>query len=102
MAKEWAMGSAFLFAVLTVLRTRAAGKRWQAYIPGGIAVAVGMYNVPSFTLARAIGGLLNWYWRSVLKRKDTPLIILASGFILGEGLLSIANLIMQSSGVPHS
>lgn len=37
-----------------------------------------MYNVPSFTLARAIGGLMSWYWRQYLRREDTPLIVLAS------------------------
>ncbi|KAK3386930.1 OPT oligopeptide transporter protein-domain-containing protein [Podospora didyma] len=101
MAKEWAMGSAVLFSATTALRIFATGKRWHSMIPGGIAVAVGMYNVPSFTLARAMGGLLSWWWRSFMGRQDTPLIVVASGFILGEGFLSIVNLIMQSSGVPH-
>ncbi|KAI1765865.1 OPT superfamily oligopeptide transporter [Hypoxylon sp. FL1150] len=101
MAREFAIGAAILFAVLTALRTKAIGKSWHAYIPGGIAVAVGMYNVPSFTLARTIGGLINWYWRVYLRKADTPLIVLASGFILGEGFLSIVNLILQSSQVPH-
>ncbi|KAI1813487.1 OPT oligopeptide transporter protein-domain-containing protein [Poronia punctata] len=101
MAREFAIGAAVIFAVFTILRTKGLGKRWHAYIPGGIAVAVGMYNVPSFTLARTIGGLMSWYWRARLKREDTPLIVLASGFILGEGFLSIANLILQSAQVPH-
>ncbi|KAI0181988.1 OPT superfamily oligopeptide transporter [Hypoxylon sp. FL1284] len=101
MAREFAIGAAVLFALLTALRTKAIGKSWHAYIPGGIAVAVGMYNVPSFTLARTIGGLINWYWRVYLRKTDTPLIVLASGFILGEGFLSIVNLILQSAQVPH-
>ncbi|KAI1428479.1 OPT oligopeptide transporter protein-domain-containing protein [Xylaria sp. FL1777] len=101
MAREFAIGAAVIFAVFTVLRTKGMGKKWHAYIPGGIAVAVGMYNVPSFTLARTIGGLMNWYWRVRLRKDDTPLIVLASGFILGEGFLSIVNLILQSSQVPH-
>lgn len=37
-----------------------------------------MYNVPSFTLARAIGGIFSWYWLSVRKQSNTPLIIIAS------------------------
>lgn len=88
-----------------------------------------MYNVPSFTLARTIGGLMSWYWRQHLKREDTPIIIVASvsshipnhspplppahpettsgtnhrpqGFVLGEGFLSIVNLILQSARVSH-
>ncbi|KAI2625469.1 OPT oligopeptide transporter protein-domain-containing protein [Xylaria nigripes] len=101
MAREFAIAAAVIFAVFTVLRARGMGKSWHAYIPGGIAVAVGMYNVPSFTLARTIGGLMNWYWRVRLKREHTPLIVLASGFILGEGFLSIVNLILQGARVPH-
>ncbi|KAL7624319.1 OPT superfamily [Parahypoxylon ruwenzoriense] len=101
MAREFAIGAAIIFAIFTALRAKAIGKSWHAYIPGGIAVAVGMYNVPSFTLARTIGGLMNWYWRIYLGKEDTPLIVLASGFILGEGFLSIINLLLQSSQVPH-
>lgn len=39
---------------------------------------LGMYNVPSFTLARTMGGLLAWWWRSVKGWQETPLIVLAS------------------------
>lgn len=102
MAREWAVAFAVLFAVTTGVRIWGTGKRWQAYVPGGIAVAVGMYNVPSFTLARTVGGVVAWWWRGRAGgREDTKLIVLASGFILGEGFLSIVNLLMQSAGVPH-
>ena len=60
-----------------------------------------MYNVPSFTLARTIGGLLNWYWRIYRQREETPIIVLASGLILGEGVVSIVNLALASLQVPH-
>jgi len=60
-----------------------------------------MYNVPSFTLARAIGGVLSWYWRSFRGQEETPIIVLASGLILGEGVLSIVSLLMASIHVPH-
>ncbi|MCJ1453288.1 hypothetical protein MMC28_003634 [Mycoblastus sanguinarius] len=101
MAWQWALGAGILFAVLTAARVRGQGKWWQAWVPGGIAVAVGMYNVPSFTLARTIGGLLNWYWRIYRRREDTPVIVLASGLILGEGVVSILNLLLASMHVPH-
>lgn len=101
MVKEWAIGAGILFAIATIIRTVSVGKAWRPLVPGGIAVAVGMYNVPSFTLARAIGGIGGWYWIHVMKRSNTPLIILASGFILGEGFLSIVNLILQGLKVPH-
>ncbi|KAF4901182.1 putative oligopeptide transporter [Colletotrichum viniferum] len=100
-AREWAFAFAIIFAITTMIRTTATGKVWRSFIPGGIAVAVGMYNVPSFTLARTVGGLLSWYWISRRGQSSTPLIVLASGFILGEGFLSIVNLVLQSLSVPH-
>jgi OPT family oligopeptide transporter len=44
MAREWAIAFAMLFTLTTTVRIYATNKRWQHLIPGGIAVAVGMYN----------------------------------------------------------
>ncbi|KAM0146821.1 hypothetical protein ACHAQE_010561 [Botrytis cinerea] len=103
MAAQWAMGAAVIFTGTTLLRIWGKGKAawWYDYVPGGIAVAVGMYNTPAFTLARAIGGFINLYWRSYRKREETPIVVLASGLILGEGVVSIINLGLASAGVPH-
>lgn len=129
MAWEWALGAGVLFTIVTAIRVAGHGQPWQAWLPGGIAVAVGMYNVPSFTLARAVGGGINWYWRRYRSRRrrgqgqrgsqvgdvdvdvdvddddddddDTPAIVLASGLILGEGMVSILNLALASLNVPH-
>jgi uncharacterized oligopeptide transporter (OPT) family protein len=60
-----------------------------------------MYNTPSFTLARTIGGLINLWWRKYKGRSETSIIVLASGLILGEGLFSIVNLVLASLRVPH-
>jgi uncharacterized oligopeptide transporter (OPT) family protein len=57
--------------------------------------------VPSFTLARAIGGLVYWYWRSYRRHDETTIVILASGLILGEGVVSIVNLFLASASVSH-
>ncbi|KAI2474815.1 oligopeptide transporter [Pyrenophora tritici-repentis] len=62
---------------------------------------LGMYNTPSFTLARTMGGLLSLWWRRWKGRSETPIIVLASGLILGEGLFSIVNLLLASLDVPH-
>lgn len=100
---EFAFGAAIIWALLTMLRIYGTSRKanWVPYVPGGIAVAVGMYNTPSFTLARTAGGLLAWYWTQYKRREETPMIILASGLILGEGLLSIVNLGLASAKVPH-
>ena len=107
----YAGGAALIFALLTALRIYgnsirnpvdgSKGAWWTPYVPGGIAVAVGMYNTPSFTLARTAGGLLAWWWTRWRGREETPMIVLASGLILGEGLVSIINLALASGGVPH-
>jgi uncharacterized oligopeptide transporter (OPT) family protein len=59
-----------------------------------------MFNTPSFTLARTVGGLMNWYWRIYRREEETPVIVLASGLILGEGLVSIVNLVLAIYEVP--
>ena len=100
MAWQWALGGGCIFAVLTALRIVGQGKSWQAYLPGGIAVAVGMYNVPSFTLARTCGGLVSLWW-SRRGGEEGTVIVLASGLILGEGVVSIVNLGLASLRVPH-
>jgi uncharacterized oligopeptide transporter (OPT) family protein len=60
-----------------------------------------MYNTPSFTLARTVGGIISLYWQFWLRRQETPIIVLASGLILGEGLFSIVDLLLASLDVPH-
>ena len=95
--------AAALWAALTALRIYGNARKasWVPYVPGGIAVAVGMYNTPSFTLARTLGGLIAYYWTGWRCRPETPIIVLASGLILGEGLVSIVNLGLASGKVPH-
>lgn len=116
----WAFWVGGVWVVLTMLRIYIATLRqreadqdespgrfggWKGVvyhlIPGGIAVAVGMYNTPSFTLARTVGGLLSWYWTGWRRGEESRVIVLASGLILGEGVVSIVNLLLASGGVPH-
>lgn len=76
----------------------------RIFIPSNrshLTMCTGMYNTPSFTLARTIGGLISLWWRRWKGRSETPIIVLASGLILGEGLFSIVNLLLASLKVPH-
>lgn len=74
-----------------------------------IAFAIGFINVPSFSMARLIGGVISYYFsrNSTPKSKNSttpshleniPLIIIASGFVLGEGLSSVLGLVIKSLG----
>ncbi|KAF9353147.1 hypothetical protein BGX26_009082, partial [Mortierella sp. AD094] len=122
-------GFAIFFAVLTLVNVyysdaaflRSTGPngsirgrpRWINYIPSGIAFAIGMYNLPNFTLARFVGGLVSLWWDWHCKKyANHPtakyaklgrvfLIIIASGFVLGEGTFSILNLILKTANI-HS
>ncbi|KAJ5126927.1 hypothetical protein N7448_007706 [Penicillium atrosanguineum] len=149
MAWQASFIAGLIWMVLTGVRIAAAspafaqnGKppAWRDWIPGGIAVAVGIFNVPSFTLARAIGGVIAWWWarkhatparpvsaegingvdpgasaevqsgqegsssaqeREKADAASSTIVVLASGLILGEGILSIVNLLLASGRVPH-
>jgi OPT family oligopeptide transporter len=107
MAWRFALCFGLVFCLTTALRIYLLNSRgeWQRklhpWVPGGIAVAVGMYNTPSFTLARTAGGLIAGYWVSWKGRGETKVIVLASGLILGEGVVSIVNLVLASLRVPH-
>ncbi|EHA18219.1 hypothetical protein ASPNIDRAFT_176338, partial [Aspergillus niger ATCC 1015] len=117
MAWQASLVAGIIFVAVTILRIVASspiangGRRdvtapWKDFIPGGIAVAVGIFNVPSFTLARAIGGLIAWWWARGHSNKEadsasSSVVVLASGLILGEGIISIVNLLLASGGVPH-
>lgn len=120
---------AILFAIFVLLKetsTEAKDRGWRRYLPQGIAFAIGMYNPPNFTLARVIGGLLGHLWlRYCEARVDEDslssmfrqlhrwsnryrvqigkvfIIIVASGFVLGEGTFAILNMVLRATGVPH-
>ncbi|KAF8926562.1 OPT oligopeptide transporter protein-domain-containing protein [Dissophora ornata] len=122
-------GFAAFFAILTLitvvysdvafLRSRSRNgsvrgrPRWVGWIPSGIAFAIGMYNLPNFTLARFVGGVVSLWWDWHCKKyANHPtarfaklgrvfLIIIASGFVLGEGCFSILNLILKTANI-HS
>jgi len=55
---------------------------------------------PSFSIPRAFGGLLRW-WYMRHHNDETTVIVIASGLILGEGVLSVLNLGLVSMNVPH-
>jgi len=70
------------------------------YLPSGIAFAVGFLNSPSFSLARLIGGYIAYRTGKASGTGETPLlaIVTASGFVLGEGVISIVTLGLTSAG----
>ncbi|PVF95675.1 OPT superfamily oligopeptide transporter [Serendipita vermifera] len=110
--------------------TRPEGKPWVKWVPSGVAFAIGMLNTPNFSLARLVGGCLELAWRHRKQSSARPiwdldedhgdddethanhqqksdvgelaLIIVASGFVLGEGVGSIVNLVIKMFGVDQA
>ncbi|KAJ1822943.1 OPT super [Coemansia sp. RSA 2599] len=90
-------------------------RRWW---PSGIAFAIGIYNTPNFTLMRAIGAIVTAIVTEIIVARNKPLmagpgsrsrhesllrrkigmmaIIIASGFVLGEGTFSFFILLSQA------
>ena len=92
----FALSFAALFVAIAVVKqVLCKHKKWVKWLPSGVAVGIGMYNVPSFTISRFIGGLIAfWYQRRCHRRRDEVyLVILSSGLILGEGITSVALLL---------
>jgi uncharacterized oligopeptide transporter (OPT) family protein len=91
-----------VFAVLAFVKCMAPlitsrPPKWIAYIPSGIAFAIGFLNTPSFSLARLVGGYIAYRTQ---RHGETPLLVIvcASGFVLGEGIISIVGLLMTGAG----
>ncbi|KAJ7019917.1 OPT oligopeptide transporter protein-domain-containing protein [Mycena alexandri] len=94
---------AALFALVSAVKTYATARQvWYAqWIPSGVAFAIGFLNTPSFSIARLIGGIIEYVYRTryAKTKSDIRLIVIASGFVLGEGVVSVVSLVMKTSGV---
>ncbi|KAJ7475901.1 OPT oligopeptide transporter protein-domain-containing protein [Mycena latifolia] len=94
---------ASLFAIVSVVKTYTAQRQlWYAqWIPSGVAFAVGFLNTPSFSIARLIGGIVEYVYRTryAKNKSDIRLIVIASGFVLGEGVVSVVSLMLKTFGV---
>ncbi|WVR09100.1 hypothetical protein IAU60_006162 [Kwoniella sp. DSM 27419] len=93
-----------IFALISSLKAfRSHLPDWRVirHLPSGIAFAVGILNSPSFSIARLIGGYIAYRAAKSSPTGQTPLlaIVVASGFVLGEGMLSIVTLTMASAGI---
>ncbi|GAA5813288.1 hypothetical protein MFLAVUS_006763 [Mucor flavus] len=120
---EFVFAFAILFTVFVLAKELYPQMTWTKFIPQGIAFAIGMYNPPAFTLARVIGGLVSHFWNKYCDAKykhehsytglrawlepyrsiggKVFIVVVASGFVLGEGTFAIVNMIMRAYNVPH-
>ena len=89
-----------VFAFIAGSKTWATRREapYAKWIPSGVAFAIGFLNTPSFSLARLIGGVVEYvYYRRVGREQGgIRLIIIASGFVLGEGVVSVISLVLRT------
>lgn len=108
-AFEFCMLFGLVFGTISVVKntlpTSSKYHKYLVYLPNGVAVGIGIYNTPNFTLARFLGGLLAYTWMRYAKRghadQKVKMIIVSSGLVLGEGLLSGFTMLLTSLGVKH-
>lgn len=107
-AYEFCLLFAFIFGLISIIKNTAP-KSWKyhkylVYLPNGVAVGIGIYNTPNFTLARFVGGLMAYTWiryGGAQADQKIKMVIISSGLVLGEGLLSAVTMLMTSLGVRH-
>jgi uncharacterized oligopeptide transporter (OPT) family protein len=94
------VGFAILFALISGVKAYASSD-YAHWMPSGVAFAIGFLNTPSFTIARLIGGIIEYVYRTryARGRSDIRLIVIASGFVLGEGVVSVVSLVLKTFGV---
>ncbi|KAI0749949.1 oligopeptide transporter [Daedaleopsis nitida] len=97
------VGFALVFGAIAAAKTYAVRADWPyaKWIPSGVAFAIGFLNTPSFSLARLIGGVVEhlYYTRVGREHGGIKLIVVASGFVLGEGVVSVVSLVLRTFGV---
>ncbi|CCA72935.1 related to Iron transport protein 1 [Serendipita indica DSM 11827] len=108
-------GAAALSSGIKAWASHGRKPRWVKWIPSGVAFAIGMLNTPNFAIARLLGGCVELWWRRKYMRKikaardgedeenedglgELAIVIIASGFVLGEGIGSIVNLTLRIMG----
>ena len=66
-------------------------------LPSGMSLGIGMYITADFTIPRVLGALIEAVWRGSNRRSHRQhMLVVASGFVLGEGVWSIVQLGLKS------
>ena len=92
-----------VFGLISALKIYALSRNlwFSKWIPSGVAFAIGFLNTPSFSIARLIGGIIEYVYRTryAKDKGDIRIIVIASGLVLGEGVMSIISLGLRIFGV---
>eukprot|EP01006_Ploeotia_vitrea_P012351 TRINITY_DN32772_c0_g1_i1.p1 TRINITY_DN32772_c0_g1~~TRINITY_DN32772_c0_g1_i1.p1 ORF type:complete len:651 (-),score=44.03 TRINITY_DN32772_c0_g1_i1:87-1904(-) len=70
--------------------------QYRKYMPSGVAFAIGFIVTPNWTIARVVGSIIQTVWSNLYPvHHDKLMIVVASGFVLGEGCMSIVAAIIK-------
>lgn len=97
MAWEASVITFVVFAAIAIAKNVSTSPKLR-YLPSGVAVGIGIYNTPNFTLARFVGGVISYWWMKRSPRR-VAMIIFLSGLVLGEGVFSAVVLALRSMGI---
>jgi len=100
-AKAFAIYFGAAGVALPLLETRLSPTA-AAFLPSGISVGVGMYLAADWTIPRVVGAVVERVWRR--RSPDTHeryMLMVASGFVLGEGVMSILALLLTALHAPR-
>jgi uncharacterized oligopeptide transporter (OPT) family protein len=99
---------ASLLPILVAIKPNAA-----MYLPSAIPFAIAFYVscliqcfsdlqvTPNWTLARVAGSFAEYLWRKKWPMQHNKyMVVVASGFVLGEGITSIFLALLKTVGVP--
>ncbi|KAL1529738.1 hypothetical protein AB1Y20_000674 [Prymnesium parvum] len=97
-AVRYASGFAIAGATLSVIEHCSHSVKWIGYfLPSGVGFGVGMYVTPDWTIPRVVGAIVELTWRRRDPNShDKYMLMVASGFVLGEGVWSILQLALKA------
>jgi len=68
----------------------------KSWLPSGVAFAMAMLLTPNFTIIRVLGSVVQFLWSRISQTThDRYMIIIASGFVIGEGVGAIITALVQ-------
>ncbi|KAF2802483.1 uncharacterized protein BDZ99DRAFT_468932 [Mytilinidion resinicola] len=98
----FALTGFIISALFAVIRIAAEGKKWTEQIPSGIAIGIGIYILPMYTIPQVLGGLAHYLCKKIFRTGELSVITIAVGLVLGQSLVNIITLLLGLTSIPRS
>ncbi len=73
-----------------------ARHKWSGHIPSGVAFGIGIYILPAFTIPQALGGFAHFISKRYFRTAELPVITAAIALVLGDTLVNMLFMVLQS------